>query len=199
MAVAIGLAVIILGGGIWFFRVHTPRQERPDVRPVEYHLATWVLLLDRGTHYDRVISAISQNDMSRLPARRLTAERLAAAIRPEDIRAGFATVRERSPFHNRMARAAKRLIDEQAARVAQSEASTGAACLLLFTCTDLAVEEVPGDASPEHLVRALRVSVAGHPGEHSVMYVRHRLLDEATGRHAVEALRANVLSSTRTV
>lgn len=200
MAVAIGLGILVFGGAWWFFRTYTPRvKPRPDVRAMEYHLATWVILLDRGDHYDRVIAGIAAEDLSRLASRRLAAERLAAAIRPEDIREGFSVLPSKSRFPNRLARDAKRLIEDQAAAVAREGVPEGDACLLLFTCTDLGVEPVPLDASPEQLSRAMRISVVGHPGDDSVMFVRHRLLEEAAGRRIVEALRANVLPGTRTV
>lgn len=200
LAVAIGLGLVVLGGGYWFFRVYTPRgADRPDVRPVEYQLATWVVLLDRGKHYDGMISGLASMNYGRLASRRLAAERLAASISPDDVLDGFALVPNQSRFHDRLAREAKRLSEEQAAAVAEGHVTPGNACLLLFTCTDLAVERVASDATPERLIQAMRISVAGHPGDHSVMFIRHRTLSEASGRRAVAALKADVLGPNRTV
>lgn len=200
MGVALGWGLLLGGGGLWFFRRFTPRTaSRPDLRPMEYSLASWVVLLRRGEHYDRVISGLASEDFSRLACRRLAAERLAAAIQPEDIEDAFFYLPSKSPYPNRLAREAKHWVEGQAARVAGEAPGPGDACLLLFTATDLSVESIPLDAAPDRLVQAMRISNAGHPGDESAIFVRHRLLDEADGRRAVGALRQDVLLRARTI
>lgn len=199
IAVAIAFGILLFGSAYWFLRVYTPRGvARPDVQPVEYKLGVWIFLLENGKLYDGLISGLASEDLSRLTSRRLAAERLAAALAPWDIRDGFAASHAKSRYPNRLAKEAKRLTDDLAATVAESGTEPGDWCLIVFTFTDSANARIPADLSPAHLAQALRIAVAGYPGNDSVMFIRHRTLSEASGRRAVAALRDRVLVSTRT-